>query len=183
VKRPKAEKEEKSGAKVPTKVDVGTLAAILGVDARRVQQLKHENVVVSAGRGSYDLVASVQGYIKFWRDRAEGRAREESKDPKRGDWITRKVAGEAEKLELANAEKRRTMVHVSFMRDQWHNGVQLIRNALMSLPGRAAQPLGACENATERELLLEGEVRRTLEALQAVGSDPNFDDEDEGAVA
>lgn len=184
MKRTKSEKSKEERTKVPAKVDVETLAAILDLDPRRVQQLRKEGVIPSAGRGKYELAASVHAYIKYWRDRAEGRAAEKKDDPKRGDWLTRKIAGEAEKLEYFVAEKKRTLVHMNYMRDQWHHGVQLLRNALMSLPGRAAQALGACENTTERELLLEEEVRHTMEALQAIGADPRFDDEDgEGAAA
>jgi hypothetical protein len=52
----------------------------------------------------------------------------------------------------------------------------------MSQPGRVAQSLAACNDATEIELELEEDVRRTMAALQDAGADPRLDDE-EAAVA
>lgn len=180
---PKKDKPVKeSRDKVPAKVDVETLAAILGVDARRVQQLSNEGVVRKAGRGQYDLVGSVRGYIKFWRDRAEGRAEKKDKDPKRGDWITRKVAAEAEKIEIANAEKRRTMVHINYLRDQVSHILQSLRMKVTGRSSRLAPDLHACDSVTDVELLLEQDAETMLAELQALGGDPALD-EDEDAVA
>ena len=181
------EPKEKSVVKVatdklPATVDVETLAATLGIDPRRVQQLRKEGVIPSAGRGRYDLVASVQAYIKYWRDRAEGRSQDSGKDPKRSDWMTRKIAADAEKVEYQVAEQKRTLVHVNYMRDQVAHILTALRGALLSRASRLAQTIGSCENVTERELMLEEDDRRTMEALQQIGDNEQMlDDEDAAA--
>ena len=53
-------------------------AAVLGkvlddLTPRRVQQLAQEGVIPKADRGKYPLVPCVQGYIRYLKDRAEGR--------------------------------------------------------------------------------------------------------------
>ena len=49
-------------------VSAGTLGAVLRLSERRVQQLAPSGVVKRVGRGQYDLVASVQGYVGWLQD-------------------------------------------------------------------------------------------------------------------
>lgn len=58
-----------AGAGNPT-YPVGTIAKLLRMTDRRVQQLAKEGVIPKAERGRYDLVPSVQGYIKYLQERA-----------------------------------------------------------------------------------------------------------------
>ena len=48
-------------------VTITDLADWLGITGRRAQQLVDDGIVVKSGRGSYDLKASVQGYINELR--------------------------------------------------------------------------------------------------------------------
>jgi len=54
-------------------VDVARLADLLGISARRVQQLADGGVVVKAGHGKYRLDESVRSYCEHLREVAAGR--------------------------------------------------------------------------------------------------------------
>lgn len=53
-----------AGAGNPT-YPVGTIAKLLMLTDRRVQQLSKEGVIPKADRGRYELAPSVQGYIRY----------------------------------------------------------------------------------------------------------------------
>lgn len=52
--------------------DVNTIAKVLNVTPRRIQQLAKEGLP-TLGRGRYPLVPCVHWYVKYWQDRAESR--------------------------------------------------------------------------------------------------------------
>lgn len=54
----------------PATYPVATIAKLLLLTERRVQQLVAEGVLPKGERGRYELVPVVQGYIRYLRDRA-----------------------------------------------------------------------------------------------------------------
>jgi len=62
-----------SGAESPT-YPLKTIAKLLKLTERRVQQLAKSGIIPRAAHGRYDLVASVQGYIHYLQERAAGPA-------------------------------------------------------------------------------------------------------------
>ena len=48
-----------------------TLSILLDLTERRVQQLAHEEVIVRDQRGWYDLISSIQGYVRYLRAQAQ----------------------------------------------------------------------------------------------------------------
>ena len=57
-------------------VDSKTIAAIFGVDPRRVQQLAKEGIITATKDGHanrYDLLPTIQKYIRYLSDKANGR--------------------------------------------------------------------------------------------------------------
>ena len=55
-----------------TTYQVGIIAKLLDLTPRRVQMLVKDGVIPQATKGQYDLVGSVQGYIKYLKKIAEG---------------------------------------------------------------------------------------------------------------
>lgn len=51
---------------------LATIAKLLMLTERRVQQLSAEGVIPKAERGRYELVPAVQGYIRYLKDRSLG---------------------------------------------------------------------------------------------------------------
>jgi hypothetical protein len=58
----------------PAGVDVGTIAGLLNVTPRRVQQLANDGIIPRASRGNYSLIGCVRGYIKFLQTTTKGGA-------------------------------------------------------------------------------------------------------------
>lgn len=58
-----------SSMAVPTSLK--TLSILLDLTERRVQQLAREGVMVRDKRGRYDLIPSIQGYVRYLRAYAE----------------------------------------------------------------------------------------------------------------
>lgn len=56
----------------PKGVDVGTLASLLNLTPRRVQQLANEGVIPKAAHGRYPLVGAVRGYVTYLQAQAKG---------------------------------------------------------------------------------------------------------------
>jgi phage terminase Nu1 subunit (DNA packaging protein) len=55
------------------------IAKIFGVTTRRVEQLKAEGVIQGKGRPiKYDLLPTIQAYIKYLADKAYGREQKET---------------------------------------------------------------------------------------------------------
>ena len=50
-----------------------TLAKLFHLTERRVQQLARDGIIAKGIKGKYDLVSSVQGYVKYLQERALGR--------------------------------------------------------------------------------------------------------------
>jgi phage terminase Nu1 subunit (DNA packaging protein) len=56
----------------PKGIDVGTLASLLNLTPRRVQQLANEEVIPKASHGRYPLVGAVRGYVSYLQGQAKG---------------------------------------------------------------------------------------------------------------
>ena len=56
------------------------IAKIFGVSTRRIEQLKAEGIIQGQGKPTkYDLLPTIQAYIKFLSDKAYGREEKKSK--------------------------------------------------------------------------------------------------------
>lgn len=55
----------------PIFTSLQTLSVLLDITERRVQQLAGEGIVVRKRQGHYDLVASIQGYVRYLRAQAQ----------------------------------------------------------------------------------------------------------------
>ena len=55
------------------------IAKIFGVSTRRIEQLKGEGIIKGSGKPTkYDLLPTIQAYIKFLSDKAYGREKKEA---------------------------------------------------------------------------------------------------------
>lgn len=55
----------------PVSTSLHTLSVLLDLTERRVQQLVREGIVVRKKPGCYDLIASLQGYVRYLRAQAQ----------------------------------------------------------------------------------------------------------------
>ena len=55
------------------------IAKIFGVSTRRVEQLKTEGIIKGQGRPTkYDLLPTIQAYIRYLSDKANGREKKQT---------------------------------------------------------------------------------------------------------
>jgi len=116
---------------------VSTIAKLLLLTERRVQQLTEQNIIPKAERGRYELAPAVQGYVKFLRDRALGG---DTGDDGEGVKLKRAKRRTAEviaaKMEGGVMEKAPALALV-------RNLAQQERDAILSWPSRASALLAA----------------------------------------
>ena len=86
------------------------IAKIFGVSTRRVEQLKAEGVIKGQGRPTkYDLLPTIQAYIRYLSDKANGRAKKETtaeleESKLRAEVDIKEAKAAAARLELAELQ-------------------------------------------------------------------------------
>jgi terminase small subunit / prophage DNA-packing protein len=144
---------------------VETIARVLGISARRVQQLVKEGMP-QISRGRYPLIGCVQWYIKYWQDRAEARASDTlSFDAVR----TRKVAAEAELAEIDLARARGIVVPAPQVAAAAEEEVLRFRTAVQQMSSSEAPLVAQRLNCSHREAskVLREVADRVLSGLAA----------------
>jgi phage terminase Nu1 subunit (DNA packaging protein) len=119
-----------------------TLAKLFHLTERRVQQLAKEGILVKSAQGKYDLVASVQGYVKYLQDRAMGRSDGSYADPS-DIKLERKrlIKAQADNAECEYQVRRGELVSLDLVKHLLNEVAVLYGSSLDALPGRLAQEL------------------------------------------
>jgi phage terminase Nu1 subunit (DNA packaging protein) len=165
------------GAK-PAGSDVNELAKLLGVTPRRVQQLVDEGVVVRLGRGQYDAIASNHNYIKYWQDRAEGRAGASAQTAVQ-EYRAEILRMELEDKRLELARKYGELVDLDHMEKVLRGVVSQVGRALDNMAGLLA-PQVAEQPAPECFEVIDGYVEDTKERLRKAFEEAMSGEEDGG---
>jgi phage terminase Nu1 subunit (DNA packaging protein) len=117
-----------------------TIATLLDLSERRVQQLSREGVIPKSERGRYELVPAVQGYVHYLRDRNIN-PEVISLDVAR----QRKTAAEAELAEIELAKARADVVSIEDVAKRWDSILSGVRARMLALPTKVA-PMVTHEN-------------------------------------
>ena len=160
-------------------VDSKTIAAIFGVDPRRVQQLAKEGIITATKDGHanrYDLLPTIQRYIRYLSDKANGR---ESISKKDADTEGRRLEAEAD---LKRSKADMAALQLKELEGKMHRSedveavmtdlVFTIRSSLIALPGRLAVDVVTAQTAAEASVIIRGEVYKILEELAGYKYDP-----------
>lgn len=124
----------------PATHPLGTIAKLLDLSERRVQQLSREGVIPKAERGRYELVPAVRGYIHYLRDRSLD-VGVVSIDVAR----QRKTAAEAELAEIELAKARADVASIEDVAKRWDAILSGVRARMLALPTKVA-PMVTHEN-------------------------------------
>lgn len=156
----------KTPEKMTDTTDVSTteLAMILGVTARRVQQMAQDGTLPTVQRGRFLLAESVQRYITFL---SKG---ESSEEDKRNEKIksTAEATLKASKARIAKMEadelsgKMHRSEDVAAMTEDL---IFSIRSMLVALPGRMAVDVAAASSAAEAAEIIRKEVYSVMKEL------------------
>jgi phage terminase Nu1 subunit (DNA packaging protein) len=146
---------------------VGTIAKLLLLTERRVQQLTKEGVIPKAYRGRYELAPAVQGYIKYLNDRSRGSEEDVANYERERARKTRAQADEAEE-------------RVRLMRGQSHNAEAVAffmgkaiagsRARILSIPNATAAAVAEVSDPESCRKILDAACREA--AMELSDYDP-----------
>ena len=154
------------------------MAKLFELDPRRVQQLAKEGVLPAASQRPYkfDLLPTVKAYIRYLRDRANG------KEAKTADT----VKAEADKLraeaDLKQSKAKIAELQLKELEGKMHRSedveamtndlVYTARSMIMALPGRLAMDVVQAGSANEASALIRAECYKILDELAGYQYDP-----------
>lgn len=154
------------------------IAKLFDLDVRRVQQLVKEGILPAASQRPYkfDLLPTVKAYIRYLRDRANG------KEAKTADT----VKAEADKLraeaDLKQSKAKIAELQLKELEGKMHRSedvealtndlVYTARSMIMALPGRLAMDVVQAGSANEASALIRTECYKILDELAGYQYDP-----------
>ena len=157
---------------------VEIIAQLFGVTVRRIQQLTQEGVLPTTetveGR-RYDLVPTIQSYVKYRSDKAYGKNRSEKENELREQKMTAEIALKESQCEL---HRLRTdiaagkYISVEEVILDYTRFFVTFKNFAMAIPARVADMInGYVEPVEVRriEKAIQGEIRRILTAFVVAG--------------
>lgn len=157
------------------KADV--IARLFGKTVRRIQQLTQDGILPTEqtpnGR-RYDLLPTIQRYIKYLEDRAENKQPQsmtEKLEAKLDAEIKYKKA-KADKARLELAELKGQMHRSSDIEKLTNELVFSVRSMLLALPGRVAMDLAAIDNPVKVSQYMARHVEALLDELAQHEYDP-----------
>lgn len=139
------------------KIRVETLARLINVTPRRVQQLAKEGIVQKGGRGFYDLVTSIQGYCKFLQDQLEGRPTQD---------ITARLKDEQlRKARLENDEREMKLLAFEEVQELVSETAAVIAQMCDALDDRLAPLVTNVSNPVEIKAIIHEETNRIRQVV------------------
>jgi phage terminase Nu1 subunit (DNA packaging protein) len=175
----KTTKGGKVSNKAPT-YPVATIAKLLMLSDRRVQQLTKEGVIPKAERGRYELAPAVQGYIRFLQERS---LRSDSSPIDYHVEKARLTQMQASLAEIELVKARGDVVSVDQVTKNLAGLFAEVRTNIRNIPGRVVSSLIGMTDEREFKAVLLREIDLVLTALAEadVLVEPSDDDEDAGA--
>ena len=114
---------------------VKTIAKLLNLTERRVQQLARDNIIPKPDKGKYDLVGCVQGYIGYLQARAFGKETNTvDMHIERG----RLLKLQADKAQMELDLMRAKLISADEAEELWASLIATFRTRMLSMPTRAA---------------------------------------------
>lgn len=154
------------------------IGRLFGVTDRRVQQLAKEGVipVVSSRPYKFDLLPTVQAYIKYLSDKANG------KEQKTADTVQAENDKLRAEADLKQSKAKIAEMQLKELEGKMHRSedveavvndlVYAIRGMIMALPGRLAMDVTKAANPNEASALIRAECCQILNELSEYKYDP-----------
>lgn len=143
-----------------TQVDDKTLAALVGVSARRIRQLAEAGTLERIGRGQYALGPSIQSLLAEAAGSGSTFAREK----------TRKMAADASRAELELAKARSEVAPLEEIQKVWTRTCAEIRQRMRAIPHRATSILiGETDTIRFKKILLAEIDAALVTAVEEIG--------------
>lgn len=163
-----------SGAGNPT-YPVATIAKLLLLSERRIQQLTKEGVIPKAERGRYELAPAVQGYVRYLQERVAGSA------PASGEIDyhkekARKTRAEADIAEMDAALRKGSTIDADEVRRGWQKVLGEVRaNLLGNTPARISARIVGLKDDADLRRVISDEIRLAMRVASEVDVGALFD--------
>ena len=145
------------------------IAKIFGVSTRRIQQLKAEGIIKGEGRPTkYDLLPTIQAYIKYLSDKANGREKKQTTAQQEEEKLKAEVRikkAKAKTAELELDELQGKMHRAEDVEAIMTAHVLQVRSMLMAMPGKLAVDLASLTTPSEVSSRIRDETNYILEQL------------------
>ena len=157
---------------------VEIIAQLFGVTVRRIQQLTQEGVIPTtetADGRRYDLVPTIQKYVKYLSDKAYGKSRSEKEMELREQKLEAEIALKESQSELHRIRTEITAgkyIAVEEVKMDYSRFFLTFKKFAMSLPSRLTDMVGnriEPIEARHMEKDLQREVQRLLEGFVVAG--------------
>ena len=154
-----------------TEVNATSLAAALGLTARRVQQMAQDGTLTTVRTGRYRLRDSIRRYIAFISDSKESVEDRKIERARRASEAQMK-ASKATIAKYEAEELKGTMHRAEDVEVMTEDLVFTIRGALMALPGRLAVDVSTANTPAEASEIIRKEVHKVMRELAGYRYDP-----------
>lgn len=144
----------------PTSYPLGTIAKLLDLSNRRVQQLSKEGIIPKTERGRYELVPAVRGYIRYLKERSINPG-VVSFDEVRA----RKTAAEAEMAELELLQRKGDLIPMQQVVDTWLELIASCRSKMLSMPAKLAPVVAVEDNPAVCKQIVEEQMMEALDEI------------------
>lgn len=162
---------EHSKINADAEVTTTELAAILGITARRVQQMAQDGTIVPVRRGYFQLGDAVQRYINFLSKPQVSEAEQKLETARKQSEAQLKLSkAQLAKMEVEELKGRlhRSEDVEAFTEDL----IYTIRSALLSLPGRLSVDVAATSSPAEAAEIIRKEIHTVMRDLANYHYDP-----------
>lgn len=152
-----------------TEASTTELAMILGITARRVQQMAQDGTIIAVKRGRFNLAESVQRYIAFISSKDKDISQQ---DKARQDAEVSIKKAKAVIAVMEAQELQGKMHRSEDVESMTEDLIYAIRGMLVSLPGRLAVDTAAAETPAEVSEIIRKEVYKIMSELSEYKYDP-----------
>jgi len=142
---------------------VGTIARLLILSDRRVQELVKEGVIPKSDHGRYELAPCVQGYIRYLQERSH------KNTPVAGpDYHIEKsrlTKLQADKVQINNDRELSDLVNAAEVEREWSLVISDCKNRLLSIPSKMAPILAPITEPAQIMNVADDLIREALDEL------------------
>ena len=149
----------------PQTFPLQTIARLLDLTPRRVQQLSNEGIIPKASRGRYELVPAVQGYVKYWRELS---LRSDGSGDDYNAHRTRLTKVKADMAEMEHDQMSNSLIPANDVRDAWDTMASNMRARLLGIPTKMAARVFAADDVNDAKKILKESINEALQELAAV---------------
>ncbi len=155
-----------------TSVSTTELAMILGLSARRIQQMAQDGSLQTVSRGKFNLAEAVQAYIRFV-----------TKDPMTDEDVKLERTKRTAEASLKASKAQIAKLEASELQGKMHRSEDVqtvleafiftVRSGLMALPGRLAMDVTGAGTTAEAADIIRKEVSKIMQEIASFKYDPD----------